>query len=334
MHAVAQACRGRSTLRDMEEMEETEHSQETTGQKTTGEDGNVAMLPVSILVPTIGRPELLRDCLVSIAACDPQPAEVLIVDQSGEPHTNAVATEQSDLVVRVLPSDQRSIAAALNLGLQAAAHELALVTNDDCTVRADWVGVAWQRSQEVPGGIVTGMVRPPDDGGLVPSIKTDPEPHDYTGEVVLNGLYGGNMALPRSPVLAIGGFDERPGMRIASEDNDLCYRWLRAGRSLRYEPDMVVWHHDWRTPEEFAQRAVEYSRGNGVLYAKYLLRRDWSMLPYVGREVRAGLRSLVAAVVRRRPRWQDPRRGILRGLPAGLVAGVREELGDRRASKS
>lgn len=299
----------------------------------SGDTGHVregGSVPVSVLVPTIGRPTLLRDCLTSIGACRPRPAEVVIVDQSGTGDTAAVAADHDDLPVRVLPCEGRGYALGLNVGLRAALQDLVLVTNDDCTVREDWIGVAHAAAAAVPGGIVSGMVRPPEDGAPVPSTKTEESPHDYTGEVVLNALYGGNMILPREEVIGIGGFDERPGMRIASEDNDMCYRWLRAGRSLRYEPSMVVWHHDWRSPAELEQRAVEYARGNGVLYAKYLFRGDWSMLRYAGRELGWGLRSLVAAVLRPRPRWQDPRRGILAGLPAGLIAGVREELADRR----
>lgn len=287
-------------------------------------------VPVTVLIPTIGRPALLAVALETVAACDPAPAEVVVVDQSEGQEVAAAAASVDGLDVRVVPCEGRGYALGLNVGLRSASHAVVLVTNDDCTVREDWVGVAWERWQERPDGIVSGMVRPPDEGTMVPSLKTDPEPHDYTGEVVLNALYGGNMALPKDEVLAMGGFDERPGMRIASEDNDLCYRWLRDGRSLRYEPEMVVWHHDWRSPDELAQRAVEYARGNGVLYAKYLLRDDLRMLRYALRELLWGLRSLLAAVVRPRPRWQDPRRGVLRGLPAGLVVGVRDELADRR----
>ena len=36
---------------------------------------------VTVVIPTVGRP-LLRQCLGSIAAADPRPAEVIVVDQS------------------------------------------------------------------------------------------------------------------------------------------------------------------------------------------------------------------------------------------------------------
>lgn len=54
-----------------------------------------------------------------------------------------------------------------------------------------------------------------------------------------------NMVLDRDTVIKL--FDEGVGV---AEDNDLCWRWLSAGRTIRYEPDLVVTHHDWRTTGE------------------------------------------------------------------------------------
>ncbi len=290
-------------------------------------------VPVTVVVPTVGRVALLRACLESIAACEPRPGEVLVVDQSGDPRVGEVVERGGGSRARLLPDDGRGVARALNTGLRAARHDLVLVTNDDCTVRRDWVGAAHEASLLAPGAIVSGQVLPPEPGAPVPSTKADPVPRDFTGEVVVNALYGGNVCLPRVAVLDLGGFDERPGLVPASEDNDLCYRWLRAGRPLRYEPEMVVWHHDWRAPEELVRRYVEYARGNGALYAKYLVAGDRAVLRLAAREWTAGLRSLVGAAVRRRPRWQDPRRGIPAGLPAGLALGVVDELRRRRDAR-
>ena len=71
-----------------------------------------------------------------------------------------------------------------------------------------------------------------------------------------------------------GGFDELFGPAEAAEDNEFCYRWLRSGGSLRYEPSLVVWHHDWRSPRELERLYVRYARGQGFFYAKHLRRGD------------------------------------------------------------
>jgi GT2 family glycosyltransferase len=282
------------------------------------------------MVPTIGRLDLLRQLLRSLAACTPAPAEVLLVDQSEGTQARRLIEEFAGLPVRVEPCDGRGPSRGLNVGLRLARHETVLITNDDCTVAEDWVAVGVERSAALPGGIVTGRVMPAGDPRAVPSIKTDLEPHDYTGRPVIDGLFGNNMVLPRTRALELGGFDERPGMEWAAEDNDFGYRWLAAGHPMRYDPDLVVWHHDWRSPEELVQRYIDYARGNGVLYAKYLLRGDRGVLRLLLRELRYGVRGTVGALLRRRPRWSDPRLGILPGLPVGLLAGIRQELALRR----
>jgi GT2 family glycosyltransferase len=128
------------------------------------------------------------------------------------------------------------------------------------------------------------------------------------------------MAAERSALLAFGAFDEH---LETAEDNDLCYRWLQAGRRLWFEPEMVIWHHDWRTPEQLTEHYVAYWRGTGAFYGKHLRRGDLRILSFIWHDLRASTRAFAAAVIRRRPRWTDWRRGIARGLPVGLLRGLR-----------
>jgi GT2 family glycosyltransferase len=285
---------------------------------------------LSVVVPTIGRSELLAACLDSILACEPPPDEVLVVDQSRD---NAVR----DLIgrigppVRHVPCTGRGIARGINLGLRTAVGDMVCVTNDDCTVATDWVGAARAAMQVRPDGIATGMVLPAGDPDGTPSTKTDPEPHDFTGEAPKWVLYGGNMVLPRLAALDIGAFDEREGLLTAAEDNDFCYRWMSAGRPLRYDPSLVVWHHDWRTPRELARRYRTYARGQGVFYAKHLHAGDTAIRTAVRDDLRRGLRANVAAVVRGRWRQPDEARALLVGVPVGIMRGWLEA---RRLSAS
>jgi GT2 family glycosyltransferase len=279
--------------------------------------------PVSIVVPTLGRPRPLERLLDSLAACSPQAAEILVVDQSGDPAVAEVAGRFSHIGCRVVPCSGRGVSKGRNDGIRAAVHEVVLVTDDDCTVAEDWIGVAWRLLSPNSAAIVTGRVVPVGDPRTVPSTKDDPVPFDFTGRVHAGALFPNNMALGRSAVLALGGFDERFTSAEAAEDNEFCYRWLRAGYALRYEPSLLVWHHDWRTPDQLEQLYVAYARGQGFFYAKHLRRGDLLMLRWTARDAWWALRGLAAAVVRRRARWTDPRRGIPRGLPVGLWRGWR-----------
>jgi GT2 family glycosyltransferase len=278
-------------------------------------------VPVSVVVPTVGREVPLGRCLTSLAACRPRADEILVVDQSHAPAIARLVGEFSSVGARLVPCTGRGVARGRNVGIDEARHAFVLVTDDDCTVEPNWVETAWRLMTADPAQIVSGRVVPVGDERAVPSTKDDPDRRDYTGEIHNGVLYGNNMVLNREFVVAAGGFDERFGPLEAAEDNDFCYRWLKAGRALRYEPVLVVHHHDWRSPAELEELYFRYARGQGFLYAKHLRRGDLRMLGFMARDAYYVLRAIAAAVVKRRQRWTDPRLGIPRGLPAGLRHG-------------
>ena len=280
-------------------------------------------LPVSVVIPTLGRVGPLAACLESLASCRPRATETLVVDQSHDPAVGELVERFAAAGARLVPCSGQGVSRGRNLGILQAGHEIVLVTDDDCTVAPDWVETAWRLMHVDSRGIYSGQVVPAGDPRAVPSYKVDPAPHEYTGKVHGGALFPNNMVLNRQMVLAAGGFDERFGPSEAAEDNDFCYRWLKAGNALRYEPSLVVWHHDWRTPTQLDRLYRAYARGQGFLYAKHLRRGDLRMLLYIARDVYFALRGLASAVVKGRQSWTDPRRGIPRGLPSGLWYGTR-----------
>ena len=270
-------------------------------------------LPVSVVVPTVGRLKLLDRCLASIARCAPGPAEVLVVEQSGDEAVREAVERQG---ARLIALAEANVARARNVGLREAREEVVLFTDDDCTVADDWVRVGFDLLHRDPDRIVTGRVSA--DGPLVPSIREDPEPYDHTGELRCDALYTNNLAVLRPSLLGFGGFDER--LRRAAEDNDLCYRWLRAGRRLCYEPSLSVTHHDWRGSAELAATYAQYWRGQGAFYAKHLRRRDRNVVRFLAADIDAGLRFLSRAAIDRRPR--PPTAPRLGHLALGLVGAL------------
>jgi len=281
----------------------------------------VDTVPASVLVRTIGRIDLLRACLESLFGCRPRASELLVVDQSGGTAVATLVDELAGSGARRLPCAERGRALALNVGLLGAAHDLVLVTDDDCTVAHDWTGLGYGYMVEEPRGIVTGRVLPGGDAGAVPSTRADSAPRVWTGELHFGALYTGNMACDRREALAVGGFDER--IKPAAEDNDFCYRWLRAGKPLRYQPDLTVWHHEWRSREDLERWYVDYARSQGIFYAKHLRLGDMRMLRWIAYDAFAGLRGTAARLVLGRPRWSDAAQGIPAGLPRGLLEGWR-----------
>jgi glycosyltransferase involved in cell wall biosynthesis len=279
-----------------------------------------ARAPVSVVIPTIGRPAQLRSCLESLARCTPRAAEIVVVDQSGGDEVAAVVARFEELGARAVRSHGRGVGLARNTGLREAVNDVVAMTDDDCTVAPTWIATAHRLATSDPARIFTGRVLAggEEPAGHVPSTRTDEVAHDFTGQRSCDGLFSGNVVLPRRAALEMGGFDER---LETAEDNDFGYRWLVSGRPMTFDPELVVWHHDWRSPAELERLYVVYWRGQGTFYGKHLRRGDPTMLRFLARDLKKAVKATGERIVRRRPRWTDWRRGIMRGLPAGLLRG-------------
>ena len=80
-----------------------------------------AAAPVTVVLPTIGRPQLIRQCLESLAHCDPPADEILVVDSSDD---EAVAE-----VVRAFAPPARRIHCPAR-GLGTRSQRYAMVVED------------------------------------------------------------------------------------------------------------------------------------------------------------------------------------------------------------
>ena len=276
-------------------------------------------VPVSVVVPTAGRVERLRACLDSLSQCRPGSLDVIVVDQSRSSAVASAVREFAD--VRLILCTGTGPGRGRNLGAREAAFDALLFTDDDCTVASSWIGTAWRLTGDDPDTLVTGRVLPSGDPEAIPSTIGDPDPRDYTGKLDPIVLYAGNMLVNRPRFTELGGFDER---FLSAEDNDFCYRWLRSGKRIRYEPQLVVWHHDWRSREELERLYAAYGEGQGRFYAKHLRAGDLTMLRFLAGDLYAGVRTLARATVHGRRRRSDPARRIGRGIAQGLVKGWRE----------
>jgi O-antigen biosynthesis protein len=276
--------------------------------------------PVTVVVPTIGRSELLGRCLGSLSECRPPAAEILVVDQSGDPAVVEGVGRFAAIGARIVSCEGLGTARARNLGLREASSTIVLFTDDDCTVDTGWVGAAAElvaAARDQAPAMITGRVLPRGDPERVPSTKEDTEPQDHTGGIDIGALYSNNMAVERSALLDFGGFDERFG--AVAEDVDLCYRWLRAGGTLRYEPGIVVWHHDWRTDAQLDTLYRGYWRGMGVFYAKHLHHPDPVVLRLLGRSLFHIVRATVRRTIKGRERARSGPPGLARAFLAGLA---------------
>ncbi len=275
---------------------------------------------VTVIVPTLGRCELLRSCLCSLSDCAPLAGEIVVVDGSESVHVAELVDEFSAFGARRVKDDRGGAAKAANAGLREATYDTVLFTHDDCIVAPDWVGTGARLMRDYPGGLITGSVYPNGDPRSVPGLAMSSVSHDYTGTRA-RVLVAHNMVCPRQAVVDFGGFDER--MRPVAEDDDLAFRWLRAGRTLRYAPELRVWHTAWRTVPELQEVYRVYAEGDGLVYAKHLLDGDLAMARYILTDIFEAIVAEIGALIRRKRRPWDHRLARLPALFQGLWRGLR-----------
>ncbi len=279
--------------------------------------------PVSLIICSRNRPGLLQDTVESVLKGEEVPAEIVIVDQSERAHPLLSSyTQARHAAIHYLWSSTRGLSRARSIAVDAASHDILVFLDDDMLVAPDWFGsIVRALLAAGPEAVVTGQVLPTAaelPGGFQLSIKVDPKPALYRGRIGRDELAGGHMATYRSVLAAVGGFDERlgPGSSFpAAEDNDLGFRLLEAGYSIRYVPEAVVYHRAWRTWRHYLPLRWNYGLGQGAFYAKHLHRHDMYMLRRAMQDVRYFVRRPSRLV--REPRWAGGYALFLLGILAG-----------------
>jgi glycosyltransferase involved in cell wall biosynthesis len=243
-------------------------------------DGEAGRLPISVVVPTRDRPDMLARCLASlVTACRPDD-EILVVD-SASVDGAAVSAVAANAGVKLLRCERAGASLARNTGWRVARHDLVAFVDDDISVHPDWaseMAEAFVAHPEV--SFVSGQVDvPPGEelGERPVAILREPDPWRIdlgtsTGE------YGhsANVAIRRAVLEAVGGFDERLGAGVpfrAAEDIDLFDRVLLSGRVGWYHPGALAWHDQWRSRWELVRLDWAYGLGMGVRLTK-LARRS------------------------------------------------------------
>jgi GT2 family glycosyltransferase len=267
---------------------------------------------------------MLSSVVTSILNGEDVPDELLVVDQSIEPHPELAVFTTSRCAFRYLHSATVGLSRGRNIGIAAAAHPIIVFTDDDVLVAPDWFGTIVRSLRTAgPRAIVTGRVLAADaevEGGFAPSLHPGGERRVFEGRVHEDPLATFNVALHRSAHTEVGGFDVRlgPGTPFpAAEDNDFGHRLLEAGYRIVFDPDAVVYHRAWRDDRAFVGLRRDYGRGQGAFYAKHLSFED----PYMLRRMLGTL----AGHVRRLPRalMNDLRPRALPGQPAYWRSAVR-----------
>ena len=265
--------------------------------------GSPAAAPVSVVISTLDRPQLLARCLDALLTGTRLPSEVVVVDQGDTAATAAVLEERRGRGVSLVhvPQSRRGLSASQNAGFERAGCAVVSVIDDDCVPDERWVEVAAAEHADRAGPLLlTGRVLPlPVEGERTEplSARTSTERVDLPQDArPWHVGTGGNFSVTRTAYLRVGGNDERLGTGTAGRagnDLDLFHRLLRAGVAARYEPALLVLH-ERATPAEHRSRRWTYGFGVGACTGSWLRAQDWSaigiLLAWLSMRIRRGIR--------------------------------------------
>lgn len=271
---------------------------------------HVALPPISVVLCTRDRPELLRSAIASLLVLDYPDFEIVIVDNASATDRSAeVVAEFHHPRVRLVSEPRPGLARARNRGVLEATKEIVAFTDDDVVVDPQWLrGLAdgFGAAPDVdcvcgivPSGELLSYSQAYFDGRVTwarscrPAVYRLAEPPEgqplFPFQVGQYGT-GANFAMRRPAILALGGFDEALGVGSPTrggEDIDIFVRVLLSDRALSYQPTALVWHRHRADISALHEQIVGYGLGLGAWIAKLLF--DRRTAPMVLRRAGRGL---------------------------------------------
>jgi glycosyltransferase involved in cell wall biosynthesis len=225
---------------------------------------------LSVVIPTHGKVELLRQTLLALRQQDPgpdRPWEIVVVDDGSRDGTAAFLAREAarpGVPLRVVaPAANVGRARARNLGARAAAGRWILFLDDDIVAPPGLLRAHLDVLEAAPG---TGTI-----GRVATATAVADAPHfHYLDSRGVGRLPAGpaparffvtqNAAVPRDAFLAVGGFDE-DFSAYGFEDMEVAFRLEdRAGLRFVALPRPVPEHVHHHTLAEYLAKKVECGR--------------------------------------------------------------------------
>ncbi len=318
--------------------------------------------PITVVIATRDRPEMLRRALASVRAADYDDLRILVVDSASRSTATLDLVESvaaADGRVRGIRSEIPGLAVAHNAALPHVDTPLVAFTDDDVEVDPRWLlGLADGFAAGSGVGCVTGLIAPAQlDTDVQRWIETSSgfnkgyerrvfdlsanRPDDPLFPFTAGQLgSGANMAFRTAALQEVGGFDPALGAgTLARGGDDLAsfVSILAAGYQLVYEPTAVVFHCHHRTHDHLRNQMRSYGAGYTAFLASSLAAHP-RLLPQLVRRLPAGVRHAVAPGSAKNARVADDvpawfRPVELLGMLGGPIGYARSRRHHRRVTR-
>jgi len=233
---------------------------------------------ISAIIPTVGRPEMLRRCLDSLTKQTVRVSEIVVVHCGDDAETQRICEDRSwCFEVRYFHHPERNCARQRNFAIAQARYENLLLVDDDVEVDPHWVeelfkpiwadpqvGATMGRLINQPLAnptffwrvyrlLLHGPVKGFEPGKLIGAVLPNGFPTTINEPVPCEWIGGGASALRREAFESVAGFASFFTGSSPGEDLDLGYR-LSRGWKVFYVPAAKCVHHQAPSGREQSDR--------------------------------------------------------------------------------
>jgi GT2 family glycosyltransferase len=304
---------------------------------------------VTVVVPAVDRPELLRRAVEDLQAQSYPSFDVIVVDNApGRSGVRAAAEGMpaGPVNVRVLDETQPGSSPARNRGLAASTAAITAFVDADVRIDQHWLTELVAPIAADPlVGASSGLIVPAEletraqiwmeewggyGKGFAPRVM-DLDHRSAEGVLFPYSASlgsGQSMAFRTSSLKRAGGFDRALGVRTPArggEDIAPLLEVVMAGERVAYAPGAIVWHPHPRGDEEFFAKLHDYGVGLTAHLMRFVVHHPGSLLD-LGRRIPPALgyffRVSSARNELRRPGFPSARvrRAELTGMALGPFA--------------
>lgn len=249
---------------------------------------------IAVVIPTHRRETRLAFALDALAEQTLEPADFEVVVVRDHDASGQAAPPPDGVAVRELTCTQPGVATKRNEGWRAARAPLVAFLDDDCRPAPGWLeNLVAAAAGSDAAKVIQGRTEPDPDElhllyGLARSVRIEaPTPWYETC----------NIAYPRALLEALGGFDESFGFPPWGEDTDLGLRARRAGATIEFSSEALVWHavhaRRWVDAVREANRRVHTPR----ILARYPSYRRFLVAGIFANRAHAGIACGVAGLL-------------------------------------
>ena len=211
---------------------------------------------VSVIVPTLGRGDLVCETVSNILEQDYPDYEVIVVDQNDLSASCVVKMASENPKVRLFNIKEKGLPNARNYGVSKANGEIVVFCDDDVILSKGFISYhARNYGDEAVAG-VAGRVLERDQNLADHSLEDNQariakirwfglcqyDNFDSKIRTYADHAQGCNMSFRKDVIVNLGGFDKRFGGSAHLEETDFCIMLRNAGYRMVFDPRAELIH--------------------------------------------------------------------------------------------